>query len=215
MVLAIISERGKKGLPLERVYRHLFNRDLYLMAYGKIYANAGALTPGSTSETADEMSLSKIDAIIEAVRYERYRWTPTRRIYIEKKHSTKKRPLSMPTWSDKLLQEVIRLILESYYEPQMSDCSHGFRKGRGCHTALQDIDRTWLGTTWYLEGDIAACFDSLDHQILLATLAEKIHDGRFLRLIRELLQAGYLEEWNYHATLSGAPQGGIVTPPTM
>ena len=212
MVLAIISERGKKGLPLERVYRHLFNRDLYLIAYGKIYRNAGALTPGSTPETADDTSLRKIEAIIEAVRYERYRWTPTRRVYIEKKHSTKKRPLSMPTWSDKLLQEVIRLILESYYEPQMSKCSHGFRPGRGCHTALQDIDRTWLGTTWYLEGDIKACFDSLDHQILLDTLAEKIHDGRFLRLIRELLQAGYLEDWKYNATLSGAPQGGIVSP---
>jgi group II intron reverse transcriptase/maturase len=211
-VLAIISERGKKGLPLERVYRHLFNRDLYLMAYGKIYHNAGALTPGSTPETADDMSLRKIDAIIEAVRYERYRWTPTRRVYIEKKHSTKKRPLSMPTWSDKLLQEVIRLILESYYEPQMSQYSHGFRPGKGCHTALQDIDRTWLGTTWYLEGDIRACFDSLDHQILLDTLAKKIHDGRFLRLIRELLQAGYLEDWKYSATLSGAPQGGIVSP---
>jgi group II intron reverse transcriptase/maturase len=211
-VLAIISERGKKGLPLERVYRHVFNRDLYLMAYGKIYRNAGALTPGSTSETADDMSLRKIDAIIEAVRYERYRWTPTRRVYIEKKHSTKKRPLSMPTWSDKLLQEVIRLILESYYEPQMSESSHGFRPGRGCHTALQDIDRTWLGTAWYIEGDIKACFDSLDHQILLGILAEKIHDGRFLRLICELLQAGYLEDWKYNATLSGAPQGGIVSP---
>src|SRR5438876_2594156 len=110
-ILAIISERGKKGLPLERVYRLLFHHDLYLMAYGNIYSNKGALTPGSTSETADEMSLAKIESIIDAVRQERYRWTPTRRVYIEKKNSTKKRPLSMPTWSDKLLQEVIRLIL--------------------------------------------------------------------------------------------------------
>ncbi len=211
-ILAIIQERGKKGLPLERVYRHLFNRDLYLMAYGKIYRNAGAMTPGITPETVDSMSLAKIDAIIEAVRYERYRWTPTRRVYIEKKNSTKKRPLSMPTWSDKLLQEVIRLILEAYFEPQMSEHSHGFRPGRGCHTALQEIDRTWLGTTWFIEGDIKACYDSLDHGILLDTLAEKIHDGRFLRLIRELLEAGYLEEWKYNATLSGAPQGGIVSP---
>ncbi len=211
-ILAIIQERGKKGLPLERVYRHLFNRDLYLMAYGKIYRNAGAMTPGITPETVDSMSLAKIDAIIEAVRYERYRWTPTRRVYIEKKNSTKKRPLSMPTWSDKLLQEVIRLIIEAYFEPQMSEHSHGFRPGRGCHTALQEIDRTWLGTTWFIEGDIKACYDSLDHGILLDTLAEKIHDGRFLRLIRELLEAGYLEEWKYNATLSGAPQGGIVSP---
>src|SRR6266581_6347440 len=211
-VLAIIAERGKRGLPLERVYRHLFNRDLYLMAYGKIYRNAGALTPGSTAETVDDMSLGKIDAIIEAVRYERYRWTPTRRVYIEKKNSTKKRPLSMPTWSDKLLQEVIRLLLEAYYEPQFRDCSHGFRPERGCHTALREIDRTWLGTTWFIEGDIKACYDSLDHHILLEILAEQIHDGRFLRLIGGLLQAGYLEAWKYRATYSGAPQGGIVSP---
>ena len=211
-ILEVISERGKKGLPLERVYRLLFNRDLYLMAYGKLYRNTGALTPGSTTETVDAMSLAKIDAIIEALRQERYRWTPVRRIYIEKKHSTKKRPLGLPTWSDKVLQEVIRLILESYFEPSMSDSSHGFRPERGCHTALRQIDRTWLGTTWYVEGDIRACFDSLDHHILLTLLAQHIHDGRFLRLIRELLQAGYLEEWNYHATLSGAPQGGICSP---
>lgn len=211
-ILAIIHERGRKGLPLERVYRHLFNRDLYLMAYGKIYRNSGAMTLGSTSETVDEMSLAKIDAIIEAVRYERYRWTPTRRVYIEKKNSTKKRPLSMPTWSDKLLQEVIRLILESYFEPQFSNCSHGFRKDRGCHTALQEIDSNWTGTTWFVEGDIKACFDSLNHTLLLEELAKHIHDGRFLRLIHGLLRAGYLEHWKYNATLSGAPQGGIASP---
>ena len=168
-VLAIISERGKKGLPLERVYRHLFNRDLYLMAYGKIYRNAGALTPGSTSETADNMSLKKIDAIIEAVRHERYRWTPTRRVYIEKKNSSKKRPLGLPTWSDKLVAEVVRLLLEAYYEPGFSDLSHGFRKGRGCHTALRKFRDTWTGVTWFIEGDVSDCFGSLDHGILLGT----------------------------------------------
>jgi group II intron reverse transcriptase/maturase len=211
-ILGIIQERGKQGLPLERVYRLLFQRDLYLMAYGKIYRNAGATTRGSTAETVDEMSLQKIDTIIEALRSERYRWTPTRRVYIEKKNSTKKRPLSMPTWSDKLLQEVIRLILESYFEPTFSNSSHGFRPERGCHTALRQIDDTWHGVNWFIEGDIKACFDSLSHEMLLATLAEHIHDGRFLRLIRELLQAGYLEEWTYHTPLSGAPQGGIVSP---
>jgi group II intron reverse transcriptase/maturase len=170
------------------------------------------MTPGSTAETADGMTLEKIDTIIEDIRYERYRWTPTRRVYIEKKNSTKKRPLSMPTWSDKLVQEVIRLILERYFEPQMSDHSHGFRPKRGCHTALEEIDRTWLGTVWFIEGDVKACFDSIDHTILLQILAEHIHDGRFLRLIRELLQVGYLEDWKYNNTLSGTPQGGIVSP---
>jgi len=211
-ILEIIQERGRKGLPLERVYRLLFNRELFLTAYGKLYRNEGSLTPGSTLETVDEMSIAKIDAIIEALRFERYRWTPTRRVYIEKKNSTKKRPLSMPAWSDKLLQEVIRLILEAFYDPGFSDHSHGFRSERGCHTALQEIDHTWLGSVWFIEGDIQACFDSLDHTILLNILAERIHDERFLRLIRGLLQAGYLEDWRYKATLSGAPQGGVCSP---
>jgi retron-type reverse transcriptase len=211
-VLEIIRERGKRGLPLERVYRCLFNPDLFLLAYGKIYRNAGAMTPGVTRETVDGMNLGKIEAIIGALRRERYRWTPVRRTYIDKKGSSKKRPLGLPTWSDKLLQEVLRLILEAYYEPQFSDCSHGFRPGRGCHTALLEIYYRWRGTVWFVEGDVTDCFGSLDHSIMRSTLAEKIHDGRFLRLIDGLLQAGYLEDWRYHATLSGCPQGGVVSP---
>lgn len=211
-VLEIIRERGKKGLSLERIYRLLFNPDLFLMAYGKLYRNAGAMTPGVTRETVDGMSLDKIQAIITALRHERYRWTPVRRTYIAKKNSTKKRPLGLPTWSDKLVQEVIRLILEAYYEPQFSDHSHGFRPGRGCHTALGEIYHQWHGTAWFIEGDIADCFGSLDHSLMLSILAEKIHDGRFLRLIGGLLHAGYLEDWRYHCTLSGAPQGGVVSP---
>src|SRR5205807_5713917 len=160
-ILGIIEERGKKGLPLERVYRLLFNRDLYLMAYGKLYRNKGALTPGSTTETVDAMSLAKMDAIIEALRHERYRWTPVRRLYIEKKHSTKKRPLGLPSWSDKVLQEVIRLILEAYYEPQFSDLSFGFRPGLGCHDALKSVYYAWRGTIWFIEGDISSFFDKL------------------------------------------------------
>jgi group II intron reverse transcriptase/maturase len=158
------------------------------------------------------MSLAKIDAIIAALRAERYRWTPARRVYIEKPNSTKKRPLGLPTWTDKLVQEVLRLILEAYYEPQFSGRSHGFRPDRGCHTALREMHRTWNGTVWFIEGDISACFDSLDHGVMLGILAESIADGRFLRLIDGLLRAGYLEDWRYHATLSGAPQGGVVSP---
>jgi len=210
-ILGVIRERGKRGLPLERIYRLLFSRDLYLHAYGRLYRNDGALTRGSTSETVDGMSLAKIDAIIEAVRFERYRWTPVRRTYIPKKNG-KTRPLGIPTWSDKLLQEVIRMTLEAYYEPQFSDRSHGFRPNRGCHTALGEIVDGWGGTTWFIEGDITGCFDNIDHTVLLSILAEKLHDGRFLRLIATLLQAGYLEDWVYHVTLSGAPQGGVVSP---
>lgn len=210
--LGLVRERGKKGLPLERVYRQLFNRDLYLMAYGKIYRNSGAMTQGTTGETVDCMSLAKIDAIINALRQERYHWKPVRRVYIPKRNSNKKRALGLPTWSDKLLQEVIRLILDAYFEPSFSDHSHGFRPQRGCHTALKDIYQSWAGVTWYIEGDISACFDSLSHDLLLEILAEHIHDGRFLRLICELLKAGYLEDWKWNRTLSGAPQGSIIGP---
>ena len=212
-VLSIIRDRGKRGLPLEDVYRQLYNPELYLLAYGKIARNQGAMTPGVTSETADGMSLDKIQAIIDAVRYERYRWKPAKRIYIEKKGSTKKkRPLGLPTWSDKVLQEVIRTILDAYYEPRFSDQSHGFRPARGCHTALQTIYRSWRGTNWFIEGDISACFDSLNHEIMLEILRQDIHDNRFIRLLESLCKAGYLEDWTYHNTLSGVPQGGVVSP---
>jgi group II intron reverse transcriptase/maturase len=211
-VLAVIRERGRRGLPLDEVYRQLSNPDLYLTAYGRIYANKGAMTPGVDGVTADGMSLEQIQTIIAAVRSERYRWSPMKRVYIEKKHSTKKRPLGMPTWSDKVLQEVIRMILEAYYEPQFSDLSHGFRPGRGCHTALTTVYRTWRATKWFIEGDISAYFDSIDHDVLLSILREKIIDNRFLRLIENLLKAGYMEDWKLNATLSGTPQGGIVSP---
>ena len=210
-VLGIIQERGKRGLPLEEVYRQLYNPDLYLRAYAKLYANNGAMTPGTTSETVDAMALTKIKKIIEALREERYRWTPVKRVYIAKKNG-KLRPLGLPSWSDKLLQEVLRQILEAYYEPQMSQHSHGFRPERGCHSALSEVANTWSGTKWFLEGDISDCFGSLDHEIMLSILRERIHDNRFLRLIRNLLQAGYLEDWTYHATWSGSPQGGVISP---
>jgi group II intron reverse transcriptase/maturase len=210
-ILGLIRERSEKGLPMERVYRLLFNRNLYLRAYGKIYRNTGAMTHGVTDETPDGMSLEKIDAIIEALRYERYQWLPARRVYIPKKNG-KKRPLGMPVWSDKLLQEVIRLILEAHFEPRFSDHSHGFRPERGCHTALREIYYHWNGTTWFIEGDISQCFDRLNHELLIQELSEHFHDGRFIKLMRELLDAGYMEDWTYNQTLSGVPQGGVVSP---
>jgi group II intron reverse transcriptase/maturase len=209
--LAIIRERGRRGLNLEDLYRQLFNPDLYLRAYGRIYRNAGALTRGATGETVDGMSLEKIDALIDDIRHERYRWTPVRRVLIPKSNG-KMRPLGVPTWSDKLLQEVMRSLLEAYYQPQFSTHSHGFRPGLGCDTALQDIAQHWKGTKWFIEGDIKGCFDNIDHNILLSILCDKIHDNRFLRLIENMLTAGYMEQWVYHPTLSGTPQGGIASP---
>lgn len=210
-VVATLRSRGQRGVAVRDVYRMLFIPDLYLRAYHKLYPNTGALTPGVTPETADGMSLAKIHQLIDEVRHERYRWTPVRRVYIAKSNG-KQRPLGIPTWKDKLLQEVVRTILEAYYEPQFSPSSHGFRPQRGCHTALHTIQTTWKGTRWFIEGDLASYFDTIHHEVLLRILGKQLHDNRFLRLIRHLLQAGYMEQGQHHVTLSGAPQGSIVSP---
>jgi group II intron reverse transcriptase/maturase len=170
------------------------------------------MTPGVTQETVDGMSRGRIEDIIDALRHERYRFTPVRRVLIPKKQKGKFRPLGLPTWSDKIVGEVVRLLLEAYYEPTFSDRSHGFRPGRGCHTALREVAQTWTGTAWLIEGDISDCFGSFDHEVMIRILSEKIRDNRFLRLVRNMLTAGYLEEWTWHATLSGVPQGGIASP---
>lgn len=209
-ILGLIRERGQKGLPLERVQRLLYNRNLYLTAYGRIYRNQGAMTKGTAGETPEGMSLDKMDAIIKALRDGTFQWRPARRVYIPKKRG-EMRPLGIPDWSDKLVQEVIRLILNAYYEPSFQNQSHGFRPERGCHTALREI-KQWDGTTWFIEGDISQCFDKLDHKILLSILRETIHDEPFLQLVNKLLGAGYMEEWKFHATLSGTPQGGVLSP---
>ncbi len=213
-ILDIIRKRGQYGLPVTDAYRLLFQRDLYLRAYGKLCRNQGAMTTGATPETIDGMSLEKIDALIGALRFEQYRWTPVRRTYIPKSNG-KRRPLGLPTWSDKLLQEVIRSMLEAYYEPHFSECSHGFRPGRGCHSALREVIQKGKGTKWFIEGDLCACFDKIDHMVLLNILRENFQDNRFIRLIQGLLKAGYLEDWTFHATYSGVPQGGVVSPILM
>ena len=210
-ILQAMQKLGEKRTPLTRVYRCLFSEDLFLAAYDKIARNRGALTPGTEADdTVDGMNLERIHKIIEQLRNEQFRFHPARRIYRPKKHGGQ-RPLGLPNFSDKLVQEVLRALLEAYYEPRFRDSSHGFRPGRGCHTALASLKK-FKGAAWFIEGDIAGCFDNIDHEILMAILARDIQDGRLLNLIRMLLDAGYVEEWHYHRTYSGTPQGGILSP---
>ena len=210
--LDLVRDRGRRGLELERVYRNIQRADLFLMAYGKLYANPGATTPGiEPCDTVDGMSTRRIDAILRALEHGIYRWQPTRRIYIDKANG-KKRPLSIPGWKDKMVQEVLRQVLEAFYEPQFSNHSHGFRPGRGCQTALGEIVKTWKGTRWFIEGDIKGCFDNVDQTVLLNILCEKIKDNRLMKLIRHMLEAGYVEDWKYNHTWSGTPQGGVISP---
>lgn len=214
--LEIVRKRGEANAELKRVYRNIRQRGLFFAAYGKLYSNEGATTPGvDPDDTVDGMSLQKIDTILNELENGTYQWKPVRRTYIEKKMSKKLRPLGMPGWRDKLLQEVIRMVLEAYYEPQFRKSSHGFRPNRGCHTALNVIRKTWTGTKWFVETDISGCFDNLDHHFVIEILGRKIKDTRFLKLMKGMLKAGYMEDWKYHQTYSGTPQGGICSPLLM
>ena len=214
--LEVVNKRGQAESELRRVYSNICkHKGLYLKAYARLYANTGALTPGvDPGDTVDGMSMARIDEIIERLKRRAYTWKPVRRISVLKRDGKSKRPLGIPGWSDKVLQEVIRMVLEAYYEPQFRDCSHGFRPGRGCHTALDTIAK-WNGVRWFIEGDIKGCFENIQHNVVIRILRRKIKDNTFLKLIRDMLKAGYMEDWKYHQTYSGTPQGGIVSPLLM
>ena len=211
-VLNSLSMHSKESsYQYERIYRLLYNPEMYYTAYQKVYAKQGNMTKGSDNRTIDGMSLKRIDNLIASLKFENYQPAPARRKYIPKKNG-KKRPLGIPSFDDKLLQEVIRMILESIYEGHFEETSHGFRPNRSCHTALACIQKYYTGCKWFIEGDIEAFFDMIDHDVLINILAERIKDARFLRLIRKFLNAGYMEEWQFHKTYSGTPQGGIISP---
>jgi len=200
-----------RSYTFERLYRNLYNRDLFLLAYQNIYANQGNMTKGTDGKTIDAMSIARIDALIASLKDESYQPQPSRRTYIPKKNG-KMRPLGIPSFDDKLVQEAVRLLLEAIYEGGFARTSHGFRPNRSCHTALDHIQTCFGGTKWFIEGDIKGFFDNIDHDIMVEILAKRIKDERFLRLIRKFLRAGYLEDWKYHNTYSGTPQGGIISP---
>ena len=211
--LEIVRNRGKAQSTLRRVYYNIVNNtELFLIAYSNLYANNGSMTAGiNPDDTVDGMSVKRIEKLMEKLKKRRFRWTPVRRTYIKKKNSNKKRPLGMSGFNDKLVEEVLRMVLEAYYEPIFRNSSHGFRPNRGCHTALDAI-ATWKGTRWFIEGDIKGCFDNLSHKVILKILRRDIKDRSLLKLIEAMLKAGYVENWKYNETYSGAPQGGILSP---
>ena len=211
-VLNSLNEHSKdSSYKFERLYRILFNEELFYVAYQKIASNGGSTTKGSDGRSIDGMSLARIETLIASLKDESYQPHPSRRVHIPKKNG-KMRPLGIPAFEDKLVQEVVRMILEAIYEGHFETTSHGFRPKRSCHTALLHIQKTFNGAKWFIEGDIKGFFDNIDHDVLVQILRERISDDRFIRLIRKFLKAGYVEDWTFHNTYSGTPQGGIVSP---
>lgn len=213
-VLNSLSDKSKNPMyKYERLYRNLYNPEFYLLAYKNICANDGSMTPGVDGVTTDGMRLERIDKIIASLKDRSYRPNPARRTYTAKKNNpAKKRPLGIPSGDDKLVQEAVRMILESIYEPTFSNVSHGFRPGKSCHTALVKIQNTFTGAKWFVEGDIQACFDSFDRHVLIEILRRRIKDEAFIGLMWKFLKAGYMEQWKYHKTYTGTPQGPGISP---
>ena len=212
-VLKSLSEQAtKENYRFERLYRNLYNPEFYLLAYQNIAISQGSMTAGSDGLTLDGMSMERIENIIARLKDHSYQPNPARRVYIAKKNSKKKRPLGIPSTDDKLIQEVIRMILEAIYEPTFSNNSHGFRPNRSCHTALREVVTIFTGAKWIIEGDIKACFDSFDHHVTVNLLRRRIDDEAFISLMWKFLRAGYMEQWIYHTTYSGSPQGSGMSP---
>lgn len=209
----IVRKRGMEKKGLERAHRLIRKESIFLQAYCNLYSNKGATTPGiSKEDVIDGMSIERIKTLSNDLKVGKFKWKPANRKHIPKKNG-KKRPLGMISWSDKLVQEAMRIILEEYYEPLFSDNSHGFRRNKGCHTALKQIAyKGWSGVKWFIECDIKGCFDNIDHKKLLEILSRDIKDSRFLKLTKDMLEAGYIEDWRYRYNYSGVPQGGILSP---
>lgn len=207
-----IEEASKKGSPIRKLHRLIFMPEIWQEAYANIYANKGAITKGINDNTLDGFSMKRVEGILQAIGKAKYRFTPVRRVYIPKRTGNKKRPLGLPAGDDKLVQEVTRIILERIYEPIFSDKSHGFRPNRSCHTALEQVRKNWKGVKWFIEIDIKGFFDNLTHDTMVELLSKKVDDKCLTNLIRGMLKAGYFENWKYHQTYSGVPQGGIISP---
>ena len=205
------SKACNTSYKYERLYRNLYSTEFYLLAYQQIKSAEGNMTVGIDSETIDGMGMERIHTLIEKIKDFSYQPNPARRSYIPKANG-KRRPLGIPSFDDKLIQEVVRLLLESIYEPTFHNCSHGFRPNKSCHTALKYVQKYFTGTKWFIEGDIKGCFEQIDHHILISILRRRIKDEYFIGLIWKFLKAGYMEDWKYHNTYSGTPQGSIISP---
>ena len=207
---SLTSKAANEDYHYKRLYRNLYNPEFFLLAYERIQAKPGNMTAGNDGNTIDGMSMKRIDSLIQKLKDFSYQPKPARRTYIPKANG-KMRPLGIPAFDDKLVQEVVRMILESIYEPTFQNSSHGFRPKRSCHTALQYIKRNYTGVKWFVEGDIKGCFDNIDHHVLVRILRRRIKDEYFISLIWKFLKAGYMEDWVYHNTYSGTPQGSLIT----
>ena len=207
--LSVIRHKSKinKDWKHTDLFRILRKNDIWIAAYENIKSNKGALTPGITKETLDGHSIQRLVRLRDKVVNESYQFKPVNEIEIPKPNG-RKRPLGLSTANDKIVQEVIRMVLEAIYEPCFSKQSFGFRQGLGTHDALEYIESKFRWVDWVIEG----AYPTIDHTQLCNILSKKIQDVRFMNLIRKLLKCGVLRQGQFTRSSFGIPQGNIVSP---
>lgn len=208
--LNTIGELSKQGKKINGLFRLMENSALWKQAYTNISAGHRAVTKGINDDTLDGFSYKRAENIIKQLKANQYKFNPVRRTCIPKKNG-KLRPLGIPSGNDKIVQEVTKIILEEIYEPIFINEVHGFRPNRSCHTALTQVKQSWTGVKWLIEMDIKNFSDHLDHKIMIQLLERKIEDKRFIKLICDMLEAGYMENWQYHKIYNGTIQGGNIS----
>ena len=207
IVLDILNKRSIENNDIDILYRYMYNPEWYLLAYEKLAKNVKKVD----IESIDGMSMKRINDIVEEMKFERYKWSKVQEVTTKKNSGFKS--LVLVEWRDKLVQEVIYMILSAIYEPKFLEASHGYRPNRGVHTALTRIRQKGQACEYFIKGDISRCFESIDHTILLNILRKTIKDGRFIELIRKMLKAGkFGNDFEYDKTYSGVPIGGKLSP---
>jgi group II intron reverse transcriptase/maturase len=199
------------GKRFDHCWEILTDPTWLMQAWEEIRSNKGSMTAGIDSTIAVDIDPERIQSLSKRLKTGQYRPKPVRRVYIPKTNG-KTRPLGIPTLEDRIVQQALRMLMEPIFEADFYNCSHGFRRNRSTHTALRDVARAFPRTTWIIEGDIVGCFDNIPHGPLMKAVDRRIADEKVLKMVRAFLAAGYMEQWQYHRTYSGTPQGGVLSP---
>jgi group II intron reverse transcriptase/maturase len=199
------------GKRFTHLWKLVTDQAWLMQAWEEIRTNKGSMTAGTDNTVATDIDPERISQLSKRLKTGHYRPQPVRRVYIAKSNG-KMRPLGIPTLEDRIVQQALRMVLEPIFEVDFHPCSHGFRRNRSTHTALKDVHRMFTRVTWTIEGDIVGCFDNIPHGRLMKAIGKRIADGKVLQVIQAFLVAGYLEQWQYHKTYSGTPQGGVLSP---
>lgn len=215
MVQSLVNSKRMPNGRFKDLISIIADERLLIACYQWIRGKPENMTPGLDHETLDGIDKDFFTRTATDILSRKFNFSPARRKYIEKPGKTDKRPLGITSPRQKIVQKALQMVIEAIYEPEFLDCSHGFRPGRSCHSALKQLQ---LGNNstfhWVIEGDIEKCFDSIPHSTIITLLRKKVACERTLELINKSLKAGYVDSNTGQLQLPhvGTPQGSVLSP---